>query len=71
MKDPNAVEYKVSSHSITIGMNHRDEVIAVFATAGPLTVDLMDELMTRAYSQCMENAAIVKEIVNKFTKTIL
>jgi hypothetical protein len=52
-------------------MNHRDEVIAIFATAGPLTVDLMDQLMTHAYAQCMENAAVVKEVVGKFSKTTL
>jgi len=68
IRDANAREYKVCNHSITVGMNHRDEVIAVFATGGSLSVDLMDELMTLAQTQCMANAAVVKAVIDKFAK---
>ncbi|KAI6181657.1 Exosome complex component RRP45 [Aphelenchoides besseyi] len=68
MKDANAREYKVCSHSITVGMNHRDELIVVFATGRSLTVELMDQLMTLAKTQCAENAEVVKAVVGKFAK---
>lgn len=71
IKDANAREYKVSSHSITVGMNHRDEVIAIFATGGPLSIELMDQLMTYSHAQCMQNVNIVKDVVNRYTKTNL
>ncbi|KAI6230413.1 Exosome complex component RRP45 [Aphelenchoides fujianensis] len=68
VKDANAREYKVSSHAVTIGMNHRDEVIAVFATGGSLSVERLDELMTLARDQCAQNAVVVKSVVDQFVK---
>lgn len=52
-------------------MNHRDEVIVIFATGGKLSVELMDQLMTHAHAQCMENAAIVRNVVSKYSKSNL
>jgi hypothetical protein len=52
-------------------MNHRDEVIAIFATGGPLSIELLDKLMTYAHAQCMENVNVVKDVVNRYTKTNL
>lgn len=51
-------------------MNHRDEVIAVFAVGGPISVEMMDQLMLYAHTQCMENANMVNSVINNYAHKI-
>ncbi|CAD5211972.1 unnamed protein product [Bursaphelenchus okinawaensis] len=66
--DATLKEYKVAGFQITVGVNHRDEVIALFSTGGSLSLELMDQLLDKAHSQCMENVKVVKQSIDKFVK---
>ncbi|CAD5216492.1 unnamed protein product [Bursaphelenchus xylophilus] len=68
IKDASLREYKVSEYQITVGVNHRDEVIALFSTGGNLSMELMDKLLDLAHAQCMENGKIVKQAIDRFVK---
>lgn len=53
---------------MTVGVNHRNEVIALFSTGGTLNMDRMDRLLDLAHAQCMANTQVVKKTMDRFCK---